>query len=89
MQAKLEAANKRVAKLSQSNQNVNNKTFVGQNPLAPLCPWERHFTAYSPAWWSWQAVLNYSHIFIKLQADSNILASPEASPETSPQYFMC
>ena len=23
-----------------------------------LCPWERHFTAHSPAWWSWQAVLN-------------------------------
>ena len=43
-----------------------------------LCPWERHFTAHSPAWWSWQAVLNYSHISIKLQVDSNILASPEA-----------
>ena len=43
-----------------------------------LCPWERHFTALSHAWWSWQAVLNYSHISIKLQADSNILASPEA-----------
>ena len=42
-----------------------------------LCPWERHFTAYSPAWWSWQAVLNYSHISINLQADSNILVSPE------------
>ena len=23
-----------------------------------LCPWERHFTALFPAWWSWQAVLN-------------------------------
>ena len=43
-----------------------------------LCPWERHYTALSPAWWSWQAVLNYSYISIKLQADSNILASPEA-----------
>ena len=42
-----------------------------------LCPWERHFTTFSPAWWSWQAVLNYRHIFIKLQADSNILASSE------------
>ena len=42
-----------------------------------LCPWERHFTPLSPAWWSWQAVLNYSHISIKLLADSNILASPE------------
>ena len=29
-------------------------------------------------WWSWQAVLSYSHILIKLQADSNILASLEA-----------
>ena len=38
-----------------------------------LWPWERHFTPHSPAWWSWQAVLNYSHISIKLQADSNIL----------------
>ena len=43
-----------------------------------MCPWERHFTAHSPAWWSWQAVLNYSNIFTKLLADSNILASPEA-----------
>ena len=43
-----------------------------------LCPWERHFTTFSPAWWSWQAVRNYSHIFIKFQADSNILASPKA-----------
>ena len=34
--------------------------------------------ALSPTWWSWQAVLNYSHISIKFQADSNILASPEA-----------
>ena len=24
-----------------------------------LCSWERHFAALSPAWWSWQAVLNY------------------------------
>ena len=40
-----------------------------------LCPWERLFTALS--WWSWQAVLNYSHISIRLQADSNILASPK------------
>ena len=45
-----------------------------------LCPWERHFMVYSSACWSWQAVLNYSHISIKikLQADSNILVSPEA-----------
>ena len=43
-----------------------------------LYPWKRHFTAHSPAWWSWQAVLNYSNVSIKLQAYSNILASPEA-----------
>ena len=43
-----------------------------------LCLWERHFMAHFSAWWSWQAVLNYSYIFIKLQADSNILVSPEA-----------
>ena len=24
-----------------------------------LCPGERDFMALSPAWWSWQAVLNY------------------------------
>ena len=44
-----------------------------------LCHWERHFTAHSPSWWFWQAVLNYSHISIELQAHSNILVSPEAS----------
>ena len=43
-----------------------------------LCPSERHFMALSPPWWSWQAVLNYSHISIKLQEESNILASPKA-----------
>ena len=41
-------------------------------------PWKRHFTALSLSWWSWQAVLNCSHIFVKLQANSNILASLEA-----------
>ena len=53
-----------------------------------LCPWERHFTAYSPAWWSWQAVLNYSHIFIKLQADSNILVSLEAGQGNCLPYVL-
>ena len=43
-----------------------------------LCPWERHFTAFSPACWSWKTVLNYSHIFIKLQADSYIFVFSEA-----------
>ena len=50
-----------------------------------LRPWERHFTALCPAWWSRQVVLNFSYISIllknqnqKFQADSNILASLEA-----------
>ena len=29
-----------------------------------LCPWERHFTALSPAcWWYWQEVLNFNNIY--------------------------
>ena len=43
-----------------------------------LYPSERHFTPFSPAYWSWQAVLNFNHIFIKFQADSNVLISSEA-----------
>ena len=53
---------------------------LGSKPTCAilLCPSERHFKALSPVWWFWQAVLNYSHISIKLLADSNILASLEA-----------
>ena len=53
---------------------------LGSKPTCAilLCTWERHFTALSPAWWSWQAVLNYSNTFSKLLADSNILVSPKA-----------
>ena len=25
-----------------------------------LCPWEKHFTALSPAWWSWHTALKQS-----------------------------
>ena len=32
-----------------------------------LCPWERHFTILTPAWWSGQAVPNFRHIFPKLK----------------------
>ena len=62
------------------NNRADDQHGLGSKPTCAilLCSWERHFTALSPAWWSWQAVLNYSHISIKLQADSNILASPEA-----------
>ena len=58
-----------------------------QNLLATicLCHWERHFTELSHAWWSWQAVLNFSYISKELknqnkkfQANSNILAFSEA-----------
>ena len=32
-----------------------------------LSPWETHFTTFSSAWRSWQAILNYSHISMKLK----------------------
>ena len=60
---------------------------LSSNPtrVITLCPWEKHFTTFSSAWWSRKTVLNFSHIFIKLkkqnkklQANSNILASPKA-----------
>ena len=59
---------------------VRDQHGLGSKPTRAilLCPWERHFTAHYPAWWFWQAALNYSYISIKLQADSNILVSPEA-----------
>ena len=40
------------------------KNVLGSKPTCAilLCPWERHFTALSPVWWSWQAVLNFNHI---------------------------
>ena len=42
----------------------------------------------SPAWWSWEAVLSFSHISIKFQPDSNILASSEAVQDnTLPMYL--
>ena len=40
-----------------------------------LCPWEKHFTALSPVWWSWQASSSKFQSYpYKIQADSNILA---------------
>ena len=63
---------------------------LGSKPTCAilLCPWERHFMAHSPAWWSWYAVLNYSHISVKLQADSNILASPKAGQDNCLPYVL-
>ena len=63
---------------------------LGSKPTCAilLCPWKRHFTAHSPAWWSWKAVLNYSHISINLQADSNILASLEAGRGNCLPYIL-
>ena len=41
---------------------------LGSKPAGAICcVLERHFTALSPAWRSWQAVLNLDHIFIKLK----------------------
>ena len=53
---------------------------LGSKPTSAILlrSWERRFTPLSAAWWSWQAVLNYSNISIKFLGDSNILASPEA-----------
>ena len=61
---------------------------LGSKPIRTnlWCPWERHFTAYSSTWWSWQAVLNFNHISIKFQPDSNILVSPEAGRENCLPY---
>ena len=49
-----------------------------------LHPRERNFMVLFPAWWSWQAVLNVSHMFRKLknqnkefQLPSNMLTSLE------------
>ena len=40
-----------------------------------LCPWERLYgtLAHSPAWWSWQAVLNYGRISIKITSGQQYL----------------
>ena len=59
---------------------TNDRQGLGSKPTCTILLglWERHFTALSSAWWSWQAVLNYSNISTKLLAESNILASPEA-----------
>ena len=48
------------------NRWAHDQHSLGSKPTCAilLCPWERHFTAHSPAWWSWQAVLNYSYISI-------------------------
>ena len=60
-----------------------------------LCTWERHFTALSFAWWSWQPFLNLLYlyktkkkfIYIKFQRKNNIFASSETSQGiTCPVY---
>ena len=63
---------------------------LGSKPtcIILLCLWKRHFSAHSPAWWSWKAVLNYSHISSKLQVNSNILASPEPDQGNCPPYVL-
>ena len=68
---------------------THNQHGLGSKPTCTILlgPWERHFTAHFPAWWSWQAVLNYSHIS-KLQVDSNILVSPEAGQDNCLPYVL-
>ena len=63
---------------------------LGSKPTCAvlLCPWKRQFTILSPGWWSWQAVINYSHISINFQADSNILASPKAGVSNCLPYVL-
>ena len=63
---------------------------LGSKPTCAIlfCPWERHFTAHYPAWCSWQVVLNYSHISIELQPDSNILVSREAGRDDCLPYVL-
>ena len=69
-----------IDKISVDKHRVDDQHSLGLKPTCAilLCPWERYFTALSSAWWSWQAVLNYSNISTKLLADSNISAYPEA-----------
>ena len=63
---------------------LTNKTFfcqqcacdqdsLGSKPTRAIlwCPCKRHFAALSPSWQSWQAVLNFSHICIKLKNQNN------------------
>ena len=46
---------------------------VGSKPTRAILlrPWEKNFTALYPVWWSWQAVLNFSHVSIKLKNQNN------------------
>ena len=44
-----------------------------------LCPWERHLRHFSLLGVIDKATLNFSHIPVRFQADSNILASLETS----------
>ena len=53
-----------------------------------LWPLKKYFIALSPSWRFWQAVLNFSHIFIKFEPDSNILASPKAGLGNSLPYVL-
>ena len=59
---------------------ARNQHCLGSKPTRAilLYPWERHFTALSPAWWSWQAVLNYKQIAISwhLQKQVGVIACP-------------
>ena len=65
-----------------------NRRGLGSKPTGGifLCSWGRHFTALSHAWWLWQAFLNFINIFIKFQADNNILVFPKAGRNNCLSY---
>ena len=42
--------------------HITHHAFFGFTLCMYIYNWERHLTALPPAWWSWQAVLNFSHI---------------------------
>ena len=48
-------------------------------PAILLRSWEKHFTTHSPDERSWQAVLNFRHIFIKLKKKKKIFSTAAIS----------
>ena len=44
-----------------------NRHGLGSKPTCTilLCPWKRHFTVLSAAWWSWQTSSKFQSYFYK------------------------
>ena len=71
---------------------VRDRHSLGSKPTRAilLCPWERHFTALSPAWWSWQAVVNKSHISIKISSGQQYFGTSSSRSENClSTYIVC